>query len=120
MSDPTTKTTPVVRDAIMLASVTDRTGGESMMTHTKRIARTLNSPAAMRVDFTVNNYVTSPGQDIYISGNVPELGNWDVTKAVKLNWVDSDTWSGPVFFSTSKGSAIQYKYIMRSGGTIHR
>ncbi|HEX5719946.1 MAG TPA: CBM20 domain-containing protein [Thermoanaerobaculia bacterium] len=71
----------------------------------------------MRVDFTVNNYVTSPGQDLYVVGNVPELGNWDVTKAVKLNWMDSDTWSGPVFFTASKGSAIQYKYIMRQETT---
>jgi len=80
-------------------------------------ARSCTATEAVRVDFTVNNKVTSPGQDIYISGNVPELGNWDVTKAVKLNWVDSDTWSGPVFFSTSKGAAIQYKYIVRQGGT---
>jgi hypothetical protein len=29
----------------------------------------------------------------------PELGGWDTNKAVKLNWVDSDTWSGPVFFT---------------------
>src|SRR6185295_8520249 len=80
-------------------------------------ARPCNAAEAIRVDFTVNGFVTSPGQDLYVVGNVAELGNWDPTQAVKLNWVDSDTWSGPVFFFASKGAAIQYKYIMRQGSS---
>jgi Starch binding domain len=58
-----------------------------------------------------------PGQDLYVVGNVPELGNWDVSKAVKLNYVSSSQWSGPVFFFASKGSGIQYKYIWKQGGS---
>jgi len=81
-------------------------------------ARPCNAGEAVKVDFTVNGFVTSTGQDLYVSGNVPELGNWDTSKAVKLNWVDSDTWSGPDFFTTSKGTSIQYKYFMRQGSTV--
>ena len=81
------------------------------------LARPCNAGEAVKVDFTVNGFVTSAGQDLYVVGNVPELGSWDVAKAVKLNWVDSDTWSGPVFFTASKGSPILYKYIMRQGAT---
>jgi glycogen operon protein len=81
------------------------------------LARSCSATAVVRVDFTVNNFTTSPGQDIYVVGNVPELGNWDTTKAVKLNYVSSTQWSGPVFFSTSKGAAIQYKYIWKSSTT---
>ncbi|HEX4955970.1 MAG TPA: carbohydrate-binding module family 20 domain-containing protein [Thermoanaerobaculia bacterium] len=80
-------------------------------------ARPCTAGEAVRVDFTVNGFVTQPGQDLYVVGNKPELGNWDVTKAVRLNWVDTDTWSGPVFFTGSKGQTIEYKYIMRQGGS---
>ncbi|MCB1056522.1 MAG: hypothetical protein KDD11_13550, partial [Acidobacteria bacterium] len=77
-------------------------------------ARSCSDTQPTRVDFTVYGYSTSPGQDIYVVGNVAELGNWDPAKAVKLNYVSSNQWSGPVFFNTSKGSSIQYKYIVRS------
>ncbi len=101
----------------ILPKVTGSTYGVQARSTLMLVARPCTDAAAVRVDFTVNNYVTSVGQDLYVVGNVPELGNWDVTKAVKLNWVDSDTWSGPVFFTASKGTSIQYKYIMRSGGS---
>jgi glycogen operon protein len=81
-------------------------------------ARPCNATEAVKVDFTVNGYVTSSGQDLYVTGNVAELGNWDTSKAIKLNWVDSDTWSGPAFFSTSKGTTIQYKFIVKQGATV--
>ena len=82
------------------------------------LARPCSATEAVRVDFSVG-YTTSPGQDIYLSGSAPELGGWDLTKAVKLNYVNNPTWSGPAFFSTSKGSTVQYKYLVRqSNGTF--
>ncbi|MEM7335350.1 MAG: alpha-amylase family glycosyl hydrolase [Chloroflexota bacterium] len=69
------------------------------------------------VDFTVNGYVTGWGQEMYVVGNVPELGNWNPANAVKLNWVDSDTWSGPVTFTSSTGQPIEFKFIVRQGGS---
>lgn len=69
------------------------------------------------VNFTVNGYVTSYGQDMYVVGNVPELGNWNAASAVPLTWVDSDTWSGPAIFTTNAGQSIQFKFIVRQGGT---
>jgi isoamylase len=81
-------------------------------------ARPCNSSEAIRVDFTVNGFTTSPGQDLYVVGSVPELGSWDTSKAIKLNWVSASQWSGPDFFFASKGAAIQYKYIMKQGGTV--
>ncbi len=81
-------------------------------------ARPCNSSEAIRVDFTVNGFTTSPGQDLYVVGSAPELGAWDTSKAVKLNYVSSSQWSGPVFFFASKGSSLQYKYIMKQGGSV--
>ena len=65
----------------------------------------------------MNGYVTQYGQDMYVVGNVPELGNWNPANAVPLSWVDSDTWSGPATFTTSAGQSIQFKFIVRQGGT---
>ncbi len=78
---------------------------------------TVQATGAVRVDFTIDGYVTSVGQDMYVSGSVAELGSWDATRAVKLTWIDSDTWSGFVDFSASAGLAIQYKFIVRQGTT---
>jgi isoamylase len=101
----------------LLPKVNGTTYGVQARSTLALLARPCNAGEAVKVDFTVNGFVTTAGQDLYVVGNVPELGGWDVTKAVKLNWVDSDTWSGPVFFTASKGGAILYKYIMRQGAT---
>jgi isoamylase len=101
----------------LLPKINGSTYGVQARSTLALLARPCNAGEAVKVDFTVNGFVTTAGQDLYVVGNVPELGNWDVTKAVKLNWVDSDTWSGPVFFTASKGSGILYKYIMRQGAT---
>jgi isoamylase len=106
-----------VWDSQPMFKITGTTYGVQARSTLMLLARSCAATATVKVDFTVNNFTTSPGQDLYVVGNVPELGNWDTSKAVKLNYVSSTQWSGPVFFSTSKGAAIQYKYIWRSGGT---
>jgi len=70
------------------------------------------------VTFEVNNYVTQYGEDVYVVGSVAELGNWNPANAVKLQWVDSDTWRGPVQFVQSTGQGVQYKFITKNGGTV--
>ncbi|MBI5841077.1 MAG: alpha amylase N-terminal ig-like domain-containing protein [Chloroflexi bacterium] len=70
--------------------------------------------ASVQVTFTEVGYVTYYGQNIFIVGNVPELGNWNTAQAVPLAWVNSNTWSGPVTFTASKGQTIQYKYIVKN------
>lgn len=69
------------------------------------------------VRFKVNNATTDYGTNIYLVGNVYELGNWDATKAI-----------GPLFNSTSTigmyptwfcdvnvpaGKTIEYKFIKK-------
>lgn len=70
------------------------------------------------VTFTVNGFVTQPGQEIYVVGSTPELGNWNTAYAVKLNWVDSDTWSGPVVMTNGVGKTVQFKFIVKQGSTV--
>ena len=66
----------------------------------------------------MNGFTTTVGQDLYVVGSSAELGAWDTSKAVKLNWVSASSWSGPDFFFASKGTTVQYKYIMKQGATV--
>lgn len=69
------------------------------------------------VTFTVNGYVTVSGEDIYVVGSTAETGTWNVNQAVKLTWIDSDTWSGTVYFNNNRSATTQYKFIVRNGGS---
>ena len=64
---------------------------------------------------------TSLGQTIKIVGNIPELGNWDATKAVALS-ASAYTSANPLWWATlslAAGQVIQYKYInVASSGTV--
>jgi hypothetical protein len=64
------------------------------------------------------NATTSPGENIYISGNIPELGSWDPVKSTEamLNPSYPD-WFLPV--SVPKGTTFQFKFIKKNGaGTV--
>jgi cyclomaltodextrin glucanotransferase len=60
---------------------------------------------------------TSPGQNVYVVGNVPELGNWDPTKAVDAfhNPNASEWWKWFLPVSVPAGTSIQYKFILKDG-----
>ncbi len=69
----------------------------------------------VKVTFTVQGYVTFYGQNIFVVGDAPELGFWDPAKARPLSWVNSNTWSGDVYFTDySKCRTVQYKYIVKN------
>lgn len=52
------------------------------------------------------------GNSVFVVGNHPDLGAWDVTKAVKLRVTGTDFWSGQV--AVQSGAQLQYKFIRRS------
>ncbi|GKX67827.1 alpha-amylase family glycosyl hydrolase [Inconstantimicrobium mannanitabidum] len=59
------------------------------------------------------NATTNYGDNIYIVGNIPELGNWDVTKAMKLQ-DGMFCPSYPAFFlpvSVPKGTSFEFKFV---------
>ncbi len=67
------------------------------------------------VRFGVNNATTSPGTNLYIVGNVNELGNWDADKAIgpMFNQVmyQYPTWYYDI--SVPAGKNLEYKYIKK-------
>lgn len=67
------------------------------------------------VDFQCDNGVTTPGYSVYVVGNLPEIGNWDVTKAVKLTSSSASTWIGQIKFTLlTEKTSVEWKCIIRS------
>ncbi|EAY12850.1 4-alpha-glucanotransferase family protein [Trichomonas vaginalis G3] len=60
---------------------------------------------------------TAFGQEVFISGNIPELGNWDAKKAIKMEFEHNlDYWFVNVELPKSQGYRfIEYKYVIISG-----
>ncbi|HEY9650944.1 MAG TPA: alpha-amylase family glycosyl hydrolase [Coleofasciculaceae cyanobacterium] len=64
----------------------------------------------------LNGVQTQPGEAIAIIGDCPELGNWDISKAYRLEYINTNTWFGEIPFDESVGKPIAYKYILLREG----
>jgi len=65
----------------------------------------------MKIHFKIS-YFTNWGQRILVSGNIPELGNDDFTKALPLNFQYKEDWIGDLEIENQNMSCFQYKYIL--------
>ncbi|MGN6330563.1 MAG: carbohydrate-binding module family 20 domain-containing protein [Motilibacteraceae bacterium] len=71
------------------------------------------STSSSRVSTSFAVYATTTyGQNVYVVGDVPALGGWDLTKAVPLSAAGYPTWTGTV--SLPAGTAFQYKYVKKN------
>jgi cyclomaltodextrin glucanotransferase len=62
----------------------------------------------------LNGITTQYGEAIAVVGDCPELGNWDISKAYRLEYINENTWFGEIPFTESAGKAIAYKYVIMS------
>ena len=60
----------------------------------------------------LNGFKTNPGQIVAVIGDVPELGEWDLARAVKLEYIHDNLWQGDVAFEESAGRAVAYKLVV--------
>ncbi|GAB4376968.1 MAG: alpha-amylase family glycosyl hydrolase [Elainellaceae cyanobacterium] len=60
----------------------------------------------------LNGVQTQPGETVVVTGDCPELGNWDISKAYPLEYINSNTWFAEIPFDESAGKLISYKYAM--------
>ncbi|MFD9030618.1 carbohydrate-binding module family 20 domain-containing protein [Streptomyces sp. NPDC059567] len=67
-------------------------------------------PAADGASFNVNAATVS-GQNIYVTGNRAELGNWSPSAALKLDPASYPVWKLDV--SLPAGTAFEYKYVRK-------
>ncbi|WP_027342105.1 alpha-amylase family glycosyl hydrolase [Hamadaea tsunoensis] len=99
------------------ASVTVTTGGGTSNGYDV----TNETAAQVPVTFTVNNASpTSPGDNIYLTGSVAELGNWSTSKNIAIGPMNTPNY--PNWFVTASVPActtIQFKFEkITSGGVV--
>jgi cyclomaltodextrin glucanotransferase len=76
----------------------------------------------------INGIQTTIGETIVVTGDCPELGNWDISRAYALEYINQNTWFGEIPFNESAGGAIAYKYalvknnqeVVRENGAVRR
>ncbi len=64
----------------------------------------------MKVTFNIN-YHTTFGQSVYVAGSIPELGDWDVSKALILNCDNYPQWNLELDIEHWK-NPVEYKYLI--------
>ena len=71
----------------------------------------------MKIHFKIE-YHTYPGQNIVVCGSTKTLGNWDITKALKLNYFPGGNWSANIDLEQVEND-IEYKYcLLNDNGSI--
>ncbi len=71
-------------------------------------------PKSVQVTFTVNNAYTMDGQNVYITGNIAELGNWAPASAAGPALCPNyPTWT--LTAALPAGQAIEFKAIKKDG-----
>jgi len=58
------------------------------------------------------NYKCEYGYSLYVSGNIEALGNWNPSKALKLNWSEGHFWSEKLKLTHENTKLIEYKYFV--------
>ncbi|HEY3276360.1 MAG TPA: 4-alpha-glucanotransferase [Syntrophorhabdaceae bacterium] len=57
---------------------------------------------------------TEWGQDVYVLGSGPELGEWDRDRALKMAYTSGGIWTGVVTIPDCPARAFEYKYIIKA------
>ena len=65
----------------------------------------------MKIHFKIS-YFTVWGQQLLVTGNIPELGNGDYSKALKLSFQNAEDWIGQVDVKSELQTAIEYSYLL--------
>lgn len=61
-------------------------------------------------------FSTTTGEDIGVIGDLPELGNWDPKKCLKLKWFQDHVWETEVPLVTNR-PYFKYKYVQYNPAT---
>ncbi len=52
------------------------------------------------------------GNSVFVVGNHPDVGNWDVKQAIKLRYTAGNVWTGEI--AIQSGTQLQYRFIARA------
>lgn len=65
----------------------------------------------MKIHFRIS-YYTYWGQRLFVSGNIPQLGNGILQDALPLNFQSPEEWYGEIDISAGNNQEINYKYVL--------
>ncbi|MBC9930221.1 4-alpha-glucanotransferase [Chitinophaga qingshengii] len=58
-------------------------------------------------------YHTHYGQELYLLGNIPALGNDVPHQALRLQWENDEWWTATIHINTTEPFVLQYQYIFK-------
>ncbi len=65
----------------------------------------------MKIHFKIS-YFTNWGQQIFVTGNIAELGNGDLSKAFPLSFRNEEDWVGEIDVKNPVSNTLNYKYVL--------
>ena len=68
----------------------------------------------MTISFHIRFHTTF-GQQLFVSGNVEQLGNNDISAAFLLSYLSDEYWGGSIELDVEKQMELSYQYILRDG-----
>jgi hypothetical protein len=64
-------------------------------------------------------YATEPGENLFVVGNLPDLGAWDPDRAMPLAFKNRQEWDAVINFNGSQlPTQVEYKYIVKRNGKV--
>ncbi len=72
----------------------------------------------MHIQFNIN-YNTIPGQDIFLVGNIKELGSFDIEKAISLKYISNGNWIVDITLLNNITSIKYYYFLIDENNKIH-
>ncbi|WP_307795086.1 carbohydrate-binding module family 20 domain-containing protein [Actinacidiphila acididurans] len=111
----------VTVDAAGKATVTVNPG-DSVALYARTAPCTTDCPTSPPPSGTVNETfnetkTTVPGQNVYLTGSIPALGNWSTDAAIALSSASYPVWRATVALPAN--TSFEYKYIVKdAAGTV--
>lgn len=72
------------------------------------------------IHFQLNGYRSRFGETVQITGDCEELGAWDISKSVEMEFINLNTWAVDIPFDKSCNQFIHYKYVVSDGNRLLR
>ncbi len=65
-------------------------------------------------------YNTHPGEDLGVIGAIPELGNWDQNRALRMSWNNGNVWKASINYNFEREKEFEFKFIFIQNGRVKK